>query len=138
MKRMFTLALFCLTNFITLGTALAQTHTVQAKIPFAFTVRNRVLPAGSYRFSSVGSNLLVIRGDRMPVIETSATFAGQDTVKGAEGLVFRKYGGQYFLREILSETATIQAAIPVSKLEQQARVEFARLNSNERTVVAGR
>ena len=136
MKRILAIVLFSMTNFITLGSALAQTHTVEAKIPFAFTVRNRVLPAGTYRISSGGANLVILRANGMPVIETSTTYGGHNVREGGGPLVFNKYGDQYFLREILSESATVSAGIPISNLEKTARIRETMLHSAEPTVAA--
>lgn len=123
MKRIITRALRATAILITFGAALAQAeaHTVQAKIPFAFIVRTRVLPAGTYRISADGTGLVQIRAIDKTAMELSTGYARYDRVKEPGKLIFTKYGDQYFLREILCDSAMINVEIPASKLETVAR-----------------
>jgi hypothetical protein len=138
MNRITAIALLSTATFITLGSALAQAQTVEAKIPFAFIVRNKVLPAGTYRISSLGTNLVQIGTRDKRAMEASTTYFDNNG-PGSDGrLVFAKYGDQYFLREILCDSPAINSALPLSKLEKLARIRVARLRSAEQTVAAVR
>ena len=63
-----------------------------------------------------------------------------DSKKSRNGgkLVFNKYGDQYFLSEILCDSAEMNMAIPPSKLEKRTQLQNARLNTSTQTFVAAR
>lgn len=138
MKRIIAIAFFSTATFITLGSAFAQAQTVEAKIPFAFIVRNQVLPAGTYRIRSLGTNLVAIGTREKAFMETSTTYTDSNAPGRNGKLVFNKYGDQYFLREILSDSVPMTSALPASKLEKLARIREARLRSAEQTVATVR
>jgi hypothetical protein len=138
MKRITAIALVSAATFITLGSALARAQTIEAKVPFAFVVRNDVLPAGTYRIRSVGTNLLQIETRDSRVSELSITHFDNSGPAGKNRLVFTKYGDQYFLRQILCESASINSALPASPLEKMAKLREARLRNAEQTVAAVR
>jgi hypothetical protein len=138
MNRITAIALFSTATFITLGGAAAQATTLEAKIPFAFVVQKRLLPAGTYRISSGGSNFVQIGTQDEPIMETIATHADNNGPGNDARLVFTKYGDQYFLREVLCDAPVINSALPASKLEKQVQIRLARLLSAEQTVAAVR
>lgn len=138
MKRITAIALAFTATLITLGSALARAQTIEAKVPFAFVVRNDVLPAGTYRIRSVGTNLLQIETRDSRVSELSTTHFDESGPAGKNRLVFTKYGDQYFLRQILCESASINSALPASRLEKLAKLREARLRNAEQTVAAVR
>jgi hypothetical protein len=135
MKRIMAAVLYCFAAFITFGSALARAQTLQAKIPFAFVVRGKVLPPGTYRIHAVGNNLIEVRAKDNSAVETSTTHANNHGSVRDSTLVFSKYGEQYFLREILCESANLSSALPASKLETSAQIREARLRP-EQTVAA--
>jgi hypothetical protein len=136
MKRITAVVLFSIATFIRVGSASAQAQTVEAKIPFAFIVHSRVLPAGTYRIHSVGENLVEVRANDNSVVETSTTRADNNGSGTDNRLVFNKYGNQYFLREILCDSAIIRSALPASKLEKLVQIHEARLRGTEQTVAS--
>jgi hypothetical protein len=136
MKRITAVALFSIATFITIGSALAQAQTLEAKVPFAFIVRSRVLPAGTYRIQSVGANLVEVRAKDNSVVETSTTYSDNDGSGTDNRLVFNKYGDQYFLREILCDSAIIHSTLPASKLEKLVQIQEAGLRGTEQTVAS--
>jgi hypothetical protein len=144
MNRITAIALLSTATFISLGSALAKAQTVKAKIPFPFVVRSRVLPAGTYWITSAGTNLLQIENRAKGVREMSATYSA-DNGPGRDGtLMFTKYDDQYFLREILCQSANISSDVPASKLEREAQIreaahiQEARIRNAEQTVAAVR
>jgi len=138
MKRTTALALYSAITFISLGSAFAQAQTVEAKIPFAFVVKNHVLPSGTYRISARGTNVVEIGTRDNPAMEMTITYASWNRLENEGRLVFSKYGDQYFLREILCDSARISSTIPSSKLEKLAQLREARLRNSEQTLAAVR
>src|SRR3954466_9533539 len=138
MKRIMAAVLYSLAAFITFGSALAQAQTLQAKIPFAFVVRGKVLPAGTYRIHAVGTHLVEVRANDNSVVETSTTHADNHGPVTNGMLVFSRYGEQYFLREILCDSPNLSSALPASKSEKLAQIREARLYSPQQTVAAVR
>ena len=51
-------------------------------------------------------------------------------------LVFVAYGSQYFLHEIVSPPNSIDAVVPASKQEKQARTEWASKSGSEPVQIA--
>ncbi len=135
MKRIMAVVLYSIATFITFGSALAQAQTLQAKIPFDFVVRGKVLPAGTYRIHAVGSNLIEVRARDNSIVETSTTHANNRGPVTDGTLVFYKYGEQYFLREILCDSANLSSALPASKLEKLAQIREARLRPEQMVAV---
>ncbi len=136
MKRITAVILFSIATFITTGSALAQAQTIEAKIPFAFIVHSRVLPAGTYRIHSVGANLVEVRAKDNSVAETSTTYTDNNGSGTDNTVIFNKYGDQYFLREILCDSAIIRSTLPASKLEKLVQIQEARLRITEQTVAS--
>jgi hypothetical protein len=71
-------------------------------------------------------------------METSITYANWNSLGNDGKLVFSKYGDQYFLREILCDSARISSALPHSKLEKLAQNRELRLRNSEQTLAAVR
>src|SRR5215469_14708894 len=90
---------------ITCSTARAQVATrTSAQIPFAFSVGNRQLPAGSYTVTVINpaESIKVLQfrnadGTAMALV-TMRGISG-DTAKHSQ-LVFHRYGSQYFLSQL--------------------------------------
>jgi hypothetical protein len=121
MKRITKFSLFALAGILGTGAAFAQAHSVQANVPFDFTVGSRHLPAGTYRLNSLRDDLVEVenRETRAAVLSLVASDSQQPS-KGAQ-LVFNKYGDQYFLSEVLGGPGAINASLPVAKLEEGVR-----------------
>src|ERR1700734_1599146 len=123
MKRITAIALLAIANFAVAGTSFAQSRTVQAKVPFDFTVGNKLLPSGTYTIKEESSGLIA-----------------PDDNKAAGGgkLVFHKYGSQYFLSEILSDSANLNVRVPVSKTEKRVQLQEATIAPRSDTFIAAR
>ena len=61
MKRITAIALLAIANFAVAGTSFAQSKAVQAKVPFDFTVGNKVLPSGMYTIEEESPWSIVIK-----------------------------------------------------------------------------
>jgi hypothetical protein len=138
MKRTTAIALLAIANFAMAGTSFAQSNGVQATVPFDFTVGNKLFPSGTYTIKqqSMTANVISIRSHDKPIAVLS--LVNRDSNKSPNGgqLLFHKYGGQYFLSEILCDQADINVAIPPSKTEKRARLQQATLESSSQTAVA--
>lgn len=139
MKRITVTALFTLAALVTAGGAMAQGHAVRATVPFDFTVGDRTLPAGTYEIWSSSTNLVEIqnRGTHAAMLIT-ISYDSHESRNGSK-LVFDKYGDhQYFLSEILCSSASINASLPPTKSEKQARTEQAALHTPSQVEIAAK
>jgi hypothetical protein len=140
MKHITAIALFIAASFITAGKAIAQDYAVKATIPFNFTVNGRTLPAGNYTLGSDITNprVLKIRDQSQHAHAMVLTLPSADEKRKANELVFHKYGSQYFLCEIRSESSAINVQLATSKQEKSARAETqqAGLRVNDEVMIA--
>ena len=138
MKRTTAIALLAIANFAMAGTSFAQSNGVQATVPFDFTVGNKLFPSGTYTIKpeSTNPNVIVIRSHDKPIAALSLVH--QDGNKSPNGgkLLFHKYGGQYFLTEILCDRADMNVELSTSKAEKRAQLQQATLESSSQTAVA--
>ena len=134
MKRTTVLA-FLTAALISMGSACAHAQAPAFKVPFAFTVDNQVLPAGTYQVSyNTAKTAILIRSqdDRFHALNAIHT---ADPSTSDNVVVFTKYGNQYFLHEVLCGAVSMHVALPASKPEKRARIQEAQLPHSE-TVVA--
>jgi hypothetical protein len=134
MKRITALAILAAT-LIPISSACAHAQSVEFKVPFDFNVSHQVLPAGTYRVSYTSENIILIRSQDGRFNAFSSTYAGDDQSTGSGKLVFRQYGDQYFLHQVLCSNADINAELPTSRLEQRVRTQKAQLPQSQ-TVAA--
>lgn len=136
MKRITAIALLAIANFAVAGTSFAQSKAVQAKVPFDFTVGNKLLPSGTYTIKEESTGLIVIKNHDKPIALVS--FVEPDGKKAANGgkLIFHKYGSQYFLSEILSDRANMNVRVPVSKTEKRVKLQQAMIAASSDTFIA--
>ncbi len=103
---------------------------IKAKIPFEFSVGDRKLPAGEYRFmrlsgSSDTKTISVIGVDTSTHLFQS-TFAARASIpKNESTLVFHKYGDQYFLEQIWTDGEQEGTQLPESRGERTIRQQLA-------------
>jgi hypothetical protein len=106
------LAMLSLLSVFTLCAAVASANAqlsmgIRAKIPFDFTVGNRKLAAGEYKFSRL-SDLTDNRMMLVSSVDSSTrmfqlTLAAHVLTPKNTTLVFHKYGDQYFLKQIWTQ-----------------------------------
>jgi hypothetical protein len=139
MKHITAIVLFIAATFITAGKAIAQDYAVQATIPFNFTVNGSELPAGNYTLGTdITSPRLVKISDRTQHVHAMVlSMPSGDEKRKANQLVFHKYGNQYFLSEIRSQSG-INVQLATSKQEKRARTEtqVAGLRANDEVMIA--
>lgn len=137
-KKVFSVALLAL---VAAATAYAQFPgtSLHARIPFDFSVRGKLLPAGQYEIRRISDEPggLVISGvnDRheRALFETEPVQARKIPNRGE--LVFHRYGDSYFLSEIFTGGEDTGRELVPSRQERMLRRETAS-NKNEMETVA--
>lgn len=105
LKRMLAPALVALTIAVTLVSAHAQSASrFSARLPFAFTVGSRTLPAGEYSFEIISKDTdiraLAIRNSRGESVCMELTRGTAGEVQEQAKMVFHKYGETFLLYQI--------------------------------------
>src|SRR5262249_34683820 len=112
--------------------------SLKVNIPFEFSVKNEVLPAGEYTVGYLSQGTLVIRsadGSVARVFSTMATLSSK--TRNESSLVFHRYGDQYFLSTIWTAGNDTGRELFKSRAERElirARSELAKSASARRTV----
>ena len=135
MKRQVLSLVGVLSLMLVAGSVLAQ-NTVEAKVPFNFTVNRTNMPAGEYRLSTVGigNNLLIQSKDAKSAKLAMANHAQLATPSQTTKLIFRCYGGdQCFLYQIWVQGMSRGREFPKSSAENEIE---ARLRSRNVPVIA--
>jgi hypothetical protein len=140
MNRISAIALFVAASFVTVGSAMAQDHRVQATVPFNFTVNGNSLPAGTYTIGSevAAPNVITITDRAKHVSLMAIALPDQNSARPANKLVFHKYGNQYFLSEIRCDNASMNLHLTASKQEKWAKsqTQVADVRANNDVMVA--
>ena len=131
-KKVFIAALSCsLLAVMSATSAYAQMPgtTIRATIPFDFTVRAKVMPAGEYeirRTSDAPDGLTISnlndKHDRI-LFETELVLAPQISRRGE--IVFHRYGDTYFLSEVFAGGEQAGRELIPSRQERRLRRETA-------------
>jgi hypothetical protein len=137
MQRTFATVLLTAASLIAPAVALAQ-RTQTATIPFDFTVKDSLLPAGTYRIAYIGTSLVSLRGwqGRHMVSAMTLLLPTSNVRKNPDKLIFNRYGDQYFLSEIRGELGEAAGGVTPSKLEQRLQREQAAGPKHEKTELA--
>lgn len=136
MKRITAFALITLGGILSCGGALAQDHAVQANVPFDFTIGNKLLPPGTYTIAPISEDVIAIqnRDRHVSILSTTSPDSRQAGNRGE--LVFDEYAGQYFLRGVLCESASLNVDLPRSKSEERVSRQEARVQNANQVLVA--
>jgi hypothetical protein len=113
-------------------------QTMRARIPFAFTVGDKTLPAGVYTVSILNPasdrKVLQIRSEDGHVSAIVQTVRAKDALAGHARLVFRRYGeSYYFAKAQMTGEATSLAA---TKTRAERATQRALQHGRDGTVVA--
>jgi hypothetical protein len=137
MKRIIAVTLFAASSLLAGQNMSAQSNTVQAKVPFAFTVNNKVVPAGTYTISKLNSNAVLIRNWEGHVSMMSLTHNHNDLKRAPRSvLVFAKYGDRYFLHDIRNTSEEMNLSVVASKAEKSIQTREAAVRNSSETEVA--
>ena len=128
MKRQALTILTTLSLLVMLTTSVNAQSDLRLKvnIPFEFSVRGKILPAGEYTVRYRTQGFLLIQSADLStsqVFGTSSTQAG--TNRNQSSLVFNRYGDQYFLSKVW-------------KAGRSIGFEVRRADSEKRLIRAGR
>jgi len=140
MKRLTAIALLALASLITAGVAMAaDDRGAQANVPFAFNVGDKVFPAGVYIVHSPASGIIELRSeDRANAVLSTAYNDSNEPINGEGVWVFNRYGGKYFLTEILCPNALVSLHLPTTKQERMVRINEATLSTPTQVLVAAK
>src|SRR5262245_34808520 len=118
------LTMFGFLMAMTAATAFAQENSsLKVNIPFDFSVANRTLPAGEYTVSERNGAGQTIFVSNYATKTTVCAIAGSLSVKKETEkpmLVFRRYGNQYFLAQVIAAGSLNGKEIVQSRAERQA------------------
>jgi len=97
------------------------------KVPFAFTVSGKTLPAGQYVFArsaKASSEVIMIRSKERGAYVQTKQVQSQD-IQEKTKVMFKRYGDQYFLFQIWISGRNIGRELFKSTQEQQSERELA-------------
>jgi hypothetical protein len=95
-----------------------------AQVPFAFMVGDKVIPAGEcvVQSAGVGAETIYIQNRDLKIgMFSYAVPVDNRANRGADALIFHKYGDRYFLSAILLEGNGRLYQLPRSKAEAEMR-----------------
>ena len=140
MNRLSAFAIFVASTVLTALCAPAQDHREKVTVPFNFNVGDRSLPAGTYMLGAESSSpyIIHINNWEKKVHLLALGRPEQQYKQQRNAVVFRKYGGQYFLSTIQSQNASMDIYFPTTKAEKRARkqLEVAGLVSEDPVLLA--
>jgi hypothetical protein len=128
MKRQALIVASLVSLLLVAGSAVAQTNTVHANVPFSFTVGEKTVPAGAYMVGRLGDSPELVRLQTQD--GKQCTILTSNSVENRHGanktkLVFNHYKDQYFLSEIWIEGATTGRRMLRSTRETELARELA-------------
>jgi hypothetical protein len=137
MKRISVIGILSIATLAMIGSAQAQQPVAQAKVPFAFTVGDKTLPADTYRVSSPSYGLILVQSTdrKFAAMTLLMSDSSKPWPNGKGELVFDKYGDQYFLHQIQSSSPAIHGHMPLSKSEKRVSREEASLGGGVETAM---
>jgi hypothetical protein len=136
MNRIKSIAILAIANLALVGSSFAQTHVVQVKIPFNFTVSGKLLPAGNYTIKKTAENIIAIRNHDKAISALALVTPDGKQVEGGGMITFHRYGAQYFLSQILNSEMSLK--VPTSKKERVTQLQQARVEEPGLTFIASR
>ena len=94
-------------------------RSLEANIPFDFMVGGKKLPAGKYTVErGVAQSAMVVRNWETKQAAISITQGLEVSAGSKPRLVFHRYGDQYFLAKVITDTSGME--LPKSKAEREA------------------
>jgi hypothetical protein len=103
------------------STASAQLQsTIQVRIPFAFVVGSKTLPAGVYSVERRTQKVLMLRSvDSKDAAMLNAVLVDNGSESERSRLVFNKYGDEYFLSTVVPSFSDVAYRLPPTKQEER-------------------
>jgi hypothetical protein len=125
-KQLFgTFAILSLLFALTVVSVQAQSkNRITAHVPFAFQIGDKTLPAGDYSIKRISQNGLLVQsadGEESIIAQAPRSVENNPNEKpGAEKLVFRQYGDQYFLAQVWMVRGTTGRELNMSDAEHKS------------------
>ena len=120
MNRIGVFAVLSAATVFPLAKSLVAEQQLHANVPFAFSVANRNLPAGEYRFEHHGAFLSIENRDTLRMVTLIAS-PGERSKDGRSFLSFEEVNGVLFLRRVATPGALSSVELAASKTRKQAR-----------------
>ena len=120
MNRIGVFALLSAATMFPLASSLVAEQQLNAKVPFAFSVANRILPAGEYLIRQDGSFLRIENLDDFQSA-TLISIPGERSADGRAYLSFDEVNGVHFLRGVSTQDDRRSVEVPRSKARELAR-----------------
>ena len=140
-KKVFSAALTCaLLTVVTAATAHAQMPgtTLRATIPFDFSVRGKMLPAGDYEIRRLTDDPGELTISSVNLRHERAAFNTEPVEPRGMSIkpriVFHRYGDRYFMFEVFAAGSPTGRELPISRQERNLRRELASNKSEAETV----
>jgi hypothetical protein len=131
MRNLIASTILAIVSLAPAGQAFAWNQAIRANVPFAFTAGNKELPSGTYTISPESSNVIKVQNMDQSIRLFLTTAPSPDGLIKGSKLVFRKYGDQYFLSEVLNSSSTLNVQLPLSKAEKSARYQEPRASGEK-------
>ena len=103
-------------------------ETVVAKVPFAFIVGDRSMPAGDYTVRETSEAPAVVSIESLDGRRTVLALTNPDSLPSAAehpALVFRKFENQYFLSRISGDGSGREILLTTRQMEKELRTTAA-------------
>jgi hypothetical protein len=120
MNRIGVLALLLAATIFPLASNLVAEQPLSAKVPFAFSVANRNLPAGEYRIERHGVFLSIEDRDYHRMVTLIAN-PGERSEDGRSFLSFDEVNGVRFLRRVTTPSVSSSAELAAPRTNKLAR-----------------
>jgi hypothetical protein len=124
-------------NVTTRAQALSE-GTIEADVPFAFTVRDTTLPAGKYTVKRLDQTEPLVLEISSATGRAAVMFEAENAqtahIPRKAELVFDKIGDQYFLAQIWADDTDLGYQVPKTKEEQ--RLESSGMQTEHHSVLA--
>ncbi|HEY3988786.1 MAG TPA: hypothetical protein VGM02_05770 [Acidobacteriaceae bacterium] len=98
----------------------AQDTEMRVNVPFAFHNGSQRLPAGVYQVKIASEHVIELRGYSKSGFVVTTPEIGKPQARGK--LVFQRYGGEYFLREVWAANSETGQKCAKSKLEREVEI----------------
>ena len=100
----------------------AKPVVLKGEIPFAFVSGTRTLPAGEYTIEIGSNGIHFFDANQRPVQAMFSNPPERNDNEGQPRLVFRQYGDQHFLSQIITRGSSVD--FPTSRTEHHLQVSL--------------
>ncbi len=98
----------------------AESWVEVAKVPFAFQVSGKTMPAGNYRFEDASNGAMSYIRNLQTGRAVYVTATSSDSGSGRASIRFHLYGSEIFLADIRTESG-VSHSVPVCAREKELK-----------------